>query len=280
MSSPSSVHGPEAPASLRDMQTFVVTALQSTSPVAARTDLAATAQAVATGNARMTPAEQVEVYREQFWLRHIASLAEDFPTVKLFIGGAAPFAALSERYLAAHPPQAFRLEELGARMSEFLRADAETAGDSLLADCAAVEYGFIAALSAADPRPFDPTSLAGASEDALMRAKLVMQAPLRLVATEHPVHELRDAVRAGETPPRPPASKTHLAIFRSGIELRYFALEPAAFAVVEALLAGLPLDEACDRAIAGGADEAEIAGKLSQWFQWWTQWGWLERVVL
>lgn len=276
----SAAQGPIAPESLREMQSFLATAFQSPAPLATRDDLAPGARAVATGNARMSPVDQVDVYREQFWLRHVASLAEDFPTVKYLLGGAPAFEALARRYLAAHPPRTFRLEELGADMAAFLRTDPQTASDPLYADCAAVEYGFIEAVSAADPRPFDAASLAGAGEDALMSATLVMQAPLRLVATQHPVHEFRDAVRGGASPARPEVAPTHLAIFRSGIELRYFALEPAAFAVVEALLAGLPLDQACDRAIASGADEGEIASKLAQWFQWWTQWGWLERVVL
>ena len=44
------------------------------------------AQKMATGNARMTPCEQLDVYREQFFLRHVGSLREDFPTVEHLLG--------------------------------------------------------------------------------------------------------------------------------------------------------------------------------------------------
>lgn len=271
---------PAPPASLLEAQRFLTGAVRSREALGARSDLHDEVRRLATGNARMSPLDQADVYREQYWIRHTASLTEDFPTLKHLVGGDAPFQALCAHYLEAYPPRDFLLRNLSADMPRFLAEDARYAGDPLLAECAAVEWAFLDAFDSADPKPFDASSLAGASEEALMSAKLVMQAPLRLVATEHPIHELREAVRHGDAPPRPSPRRTHLAIFRTGEELRYFELEPAAFEVVRALALGAPLDEACDRAIASGANEAEIGDKLGQWFQWWTQWGWLERVLM
>jgi hypothetical protein len=271
---------PAPPASLREAQGFLSGAIQSPSTLGERRDLHDGVRAIAKGSARLPAIGQVDVYREQFWLRHVASLAEDFPTVKHVLGGDGPFATLCERYLAAHPPSDFLMRNLSARMPEFLSADPRYAGDTLLADCARAEWAFIDAYDAADPEPFDPTPLAGAGEEALFAAKLVMQAPLRLIAMEHPAHEFRDAVRAGKAPPRPEPRAVRLAIFRAGEELRCFELEPAAFDVVAALLGGAPLGEACDRAIRAGADESELGAKLGQWFSWWTQWGWLTKIEL
>lgn len=271
---------PTPPASLLEAQRFLLGAVRSREALAARAELHDGVRRIATGNARMTPVDQADVYREQYWIRHTSSLGEDFPTLKHLVGGEAPFQELCERYLEAYPPRDFLLRNLSADMPRFLAEDPRYANDPLLAECATVEWAFLDAFDSADPKPFDAASLAGASEDALMSAKLVMQAPLRLVATEHPIHELREALRNGETPPRPTLRRTHLAIFRTGDELRFFELEPVAFEVVRALVLGVPLDEACERAIAAGANESEIGEKLGQWFQWWTQWGWLERVLI
>ncbi|HEX7668691.1 MAG TPA: hypothetical protein VF395_03865, partial [Polyangiaceae bacterium] len=38
------------------------------------------------GNGRLAPDRQLEIYREQFWLRHTASLLEDFPGLSGVLG--------------------------------------------------------------------------------------------------------------------------------------------------------------------------------------------------
>lgn len=268
------------PAALLEMQAFLSGAFRSPRALAERPELEARMAAIATGNDRLSPVGQADVYREQFWFRHIASLKEDFPTLRHLLGSDAAFELLCERYLEAHPPRDFLLRDLSADMGRFLSTDARYDTDTLLIDCARVEWAFIDAYDAADAKPFDPSALIGAAEDALFGAKLIMQPALRLVAMQNPAHELRESVRAGVAPERPAPRAVHLAIFRTGEVLRSIELEPAAFAVVQALLAGAPLGEACNRAIEAGADETEVGAKLGQWFQWWTQWGWLERIVL
>jgi hypothetical protein len=64
---------------------------------------------------RTTPVERLEIYREQFWLRHRSSLVEDFPGVSGILGRRA-WAALIEGYLEAHPPHSYTLRDLGLRL--------------------------------------------------------------------------------------------------------------------------------------------------------------------
>lgn len=270
---------PTPPASLLDAQKFLQDAFRSIEPIPARTDLDGRVRELTKPSAKLEPAGRVDVYREQFWLRHRGSLRDDFRTLDHLLGEDG-FAALCERYLTRFPPRDFLLRNLSADMPAFVASEAPWASDGLLADCAKIEWGFIDAYDAADPKPFDPGSLAGASEEALMSARLVMQAPLRLVATSHPVHEFRDAVRHGQNPPRPLPRDTFLVIFRKGDLLQYWELERPAFEVVRALVQGVPLGEACGRAVEAGMPEAEVGEKLGQWFQHWTQWGWLERVEI
>lgn len=270
------------PAALLAAQTLLANAVRHPRSMSAGdVEFGPALQRVVSGNDRLSPLEQTEVYREQFWLRHVASLREDFPSLAAAtVLGEEGFQRMAERYLTAFPPSDFMLRNLAAKMTAFLETDPRYAVDPLLADLARVEWAFIDAYDAADPLPFDPAPLASAGEDALFSCRLEMQPPLRLVALAFPAHEFREAVRSGGAPERPDPREVRLAIFRRGLELQSIEIEPAAFEVVRALQNGEALGEACDRAIASGISEEEISAKLGAWFQWWTQWGWLSKVVL
>src|SRR5215203_493026 len=56
------------------------------------------------GNDRLTPAEQVDIYRRQFWLRHEEVLEEDYPGLAAMLGSG-PFSDLAVAFLGAHPPR-------------------------------------------------------------------------------------------------------------------------------------------------------------------------------
>ena len=80
-----------------------------------------------TGNDRLSPVEQLEVYRQQFWLRHTSALLEDFPGLSGILGQR-DWERLTESYLGAHAPTSFTLRDLGAA----LPADAALFGVSLV----------------------------------------------------------------------------------------------------------------------------------------------------
>src|SRR3954464_13488659 len=70
------------------------------------------------GSARLSPVEQLEIYREQFYLRHTASLVEDFPGVGGILGQA-DWDRLVWDFLATNAPASYDLAELGAGLAEF-----------------------------------------------------------------------------------------------------------------------------------------------------------------
>ncbi|MBK6694902.1 MAG: putative DNA-binding domain-containing protein [Myxococcales bacterium] len=271
---------PTPPESLLRAQALLAEAIRRPLPLALDADTAAVS-ALARGSRTLSPIEQVDVYREQFWLRHIASLKEDFPTLVQLLGGRLPRAR--ERYLERFPPSHHDLRFLSEDMERFVASELPYSNDPLLAECARIEWAFIDAYHAADPTPFDATPLATAAPDAVLLARFELQAPLRLVVTRFATHDFREAVRAeGRAPevPRPAEREVHLAIFRVGDALRSYELEPASHAVLAALKEGLPLGQACERALAMGLTEEDVSQKLAAWFAWWTQWGLLAKVVL
>jgi hypothetical protein len=234
------------------------------------------AQQLATGNVRMTPVDQLDVYRQQFFLRHIGSLREDFPTVEHLLG-AKKFDELCSAYLKELPPRSFALRDASDRFAEFLETTAPYRDDALLADCAKIEWAFIEAFDAADAPPLDASTIAAIDEDAWDRAKILFHPSLRFSMLQYPAHTFRTAVRSGEKPSRPERKPTCVATFRSADALRYLEVEPAAFALLRALSEGKALGEAGE--VAEKID-ASVGEKIGDWFQMWSANGWISRVIV
>jgi hypothetical protein len=234
------------------------------------------AQTLATGNVRMTPVDQLEVYREQFFLRHIGSLREDFPTIE-FLLGAKKFEELCVAYLKAMPPATFALRDASDRMASFLETTAPYREDALLADCAKIEWALIEAFDAADAPPLDVSTIASIDEDAWDRAKIVLHPSIRFSTLQYPAHTFRTAVRSGEKPSRPERKPACVVTFRGADSLRYLEVEPAALALLTALSREQPLGLAGEEA---AKIDADVGEKIGEWFQTWSANGWISRVIV
>jgi len=263
---------------LVDLQGYFASAVQRPRPLADDAGAVAQAKTIATGNDRVAPVGQLDIYREQFWLRHVGSLDEDYPTLRHLLGRDR-FHDLCVAYLEAHPSRSFLLRDLGDRMADFVSRVAPYADDPLLEDCARTEWAFIEAFDAADAARFDPSILASIDEDAWATVRVVFQPALRRLALRHPAHDFRAAVRRGEDPPRPEPSEARVVVFRDDL-VRYIDVEPAPFALVEALAEGTPLGAACERVaeLAGGEEALQAA--LPGWFEMWTRYGWIAELAV
>jgi hypothetical protein len=233
---------------------------------------------IAAGNARLSPTAQLEVYREQFWLRHVGALEEDFVTLVHLLGHDR-FHALAERYLEAHPPTAFSLRDLGADMGSFVASHPDYSGDPLLVDCARLEWAFVEAFDAADAPPLDAAALTSIPEDAWSGARLTLHPSVQRVALAHPTHDYRAAVRAGSDPPRPDAVPTHVVVYRGPETLQYIDIEPLAFELLDHLARGETLGDACEAVAVGEGLEAELEEKVGGWFQFWAAYGWISAIT-
>jgi hypothetical protein len=274
--------GGRSPAPLVDLQRFLADAIRARksgegSP--ARRGRWEVADLVATGQ-RLSPAEQVEIYREQFWRRHLASLRDDYPTVLALLGDAR-FESLVADYLEAHPPRTFDLRQLGADLPVFVASLASLAEEPILADAARYDRAFMEAFDAPEGGTFDPSSLATAAEDAWPSARITFQPSVIPIATRFPLHAYRVAVRRGELPGERPAPRIeHNVVYRSDTLIYARPIEPMAFDLIGALRHDAPLGEACEAvARAHGVGDAEgLAPRLGAWFQEWTSLGWVRAV--
>jgi len=246
-------------------------------------DAEVTAQAAvhATGNERLLPVEQVDIYREQFWLRHTASLVEDFPGLGGILGQS-EWERLAEEYLVAHPPDSHTLRDLGRHLPDFIRGSEWLPERELCEDMARLEWAYVEAFDAADARPLDPAKLSSIPEEAWQNARVLLDPALRLLRVRYPVAELRKKLRDSPEPvPIPGPSAAALVVYRRERSLYWEAAGDGAFALLEGLRDGLSLVQACEKAIERHpAQSAVIEASIGDWFQDWGRRGWIVDVVV
>ncbi len=262
------------------LQRFFSDAVRADAPLAAglSDDL------FAPGARGLSPAERLEIYREQYWLRHLANLRDDFPTVA-WLTGEDEFRRVARLYLAAHPPRTWDLQRLGADFPAFAGGASAWRGDALVLDACRLDWAFMEAFDAPDTGPLDLRDAAGAPEDAWPAARIEFHPSLRRLSLAHEVHVLRDGLRAdlasGRSPERPAARRAHVVVWRTPTNvLRAVSVDPNAFRLLEELAAGRPLGEACEAVVAGQSEGADISARVGAWFQAWARDGWVSALRL
>ncbi len=238
-----------------------------------------------TGSARLSPVEQLEIYREQFYLRHTASLVEDFPGVGGILGQA-DWDRLVWDFLATSAPTSYDLAELGAGLADFAGTRDWLPERDLVVEMARFEYAHLEVFAAPDSAPLDPAKLAAVPEDAWERARLQPDTGLRLLALEYPVVELRTRLIQArddgtDAPPLPAPKRVFLAVHRRNLGVFHDELEPDAFVLLEHVARGEPLGLACESAARDtGVSVESLGAKLERWFAEWSGRGYVVDVVL
>jgi hypothetical protein len=269
---------------LPSAQRALAEAFRARAPIPRSEEASALADQIASGNERLAPAEQLEIYREQFFLRHVEVLRDDFGALDHLLGDAA-FHVLAEAYLAAHPPSSFSLRDLGARLPAFVAGNEPWSDDPFIADLARVEWAFVEAFDASDAPALDLESVAAVPEDAWTTLRIVLSPFVQRLALGHRAHDYRLAARrtadaenletlAGLAPPEP--RPAYVVVYRGRETLDQMDLDADAFALLDELARGTPLGEACERVAAslGGGVEQNVGA----WFREWTTLGWISRV--
>ncbi len=265
--------------SLRTLQRAVSDAIRSGSTHPAAEAYGDLEHEVTPSAQGMQAGERLEIYREQFWLRHVANLEEDYPTFKWVVGDAT-FREVAAAYLRAFPPRTWNLEQLGQDLPSFVEGTANH--PPLAVDAARLDWAFMEAFAAPDVPQFEDRVLSEAPEDAWPGAHIAFHPSLRPLALSHPVHLLRESIQRGEAPERPAPEPTHVIVWRDrAFHLKAIAIEALAFELLSSLRAGVALGVACERIAAGASGDIDVTSlgrSISQWFQAWTASAWLSSV--
>lgn len=252
----------------------------------------AEADAIIRPNDRLTSFERLEIYNRQYWFRLYTCFEEDFPGLQAVVGRAR-FDALMRAYLTDCPSQSFSLRNLGSRLEEWLTQHPSFIAPhaQLALDMVRLEWAHIEAFDEAESPRLGPDALAAIDENSTFR----LQPYLRLLALRYPVDDLLLQVRnedGSSTSSANSATATrkrhhvrrvaalapramHLAVHRHENSVWYKPLSPEEFDLLSALLAGKPLGEALDLALASSSmPEDQHPAFLQEAFSTWSMLGW------
>lgn len=275
------VPGTQPMTSLDEIQVFMTRALREQRSLSKDSGITGLANRYIAGNSRLSPVEQLEIYREQFWLRHTGSLVEDYPGLGGILGQD-DWQRLVETYLLERAPTSHTLRDLGLELPELVERSHWLPHHALCIDMARLERIYVEIFDAADAPPLDAARLAAIPEAAWESAQLITNPALRLVKVSYPVVELRHALREaqGSAVPIPEPEPQFLAVFRQDLRLISERMSAGAFALLDALTRRVPLVAACELAQREVPTEAgTIAAEIGAWFQHWAARGWIVEVV-
>jgi hypothetical protein len=243
-------------------------------------------------NSRLNPFERLEIYNQQYWLRVLGALAEDFPALRAVVGHRA-FEALSIAYLTAHPSRSFTLRNLGSKLVEWLANNPAFTGRHyrLALDVARIEWAYVEAFDSAEwtPLTLDQVTTLDAN------SRLALQPHLQLLALDYAADEivldLHDREKRGRSEagvlrdeaPQPPVKlpklrrrPTWIAAHRVDLTVYYRRLEAAEFHTLAAIRDGMPLAEALESGLQPRfGSRAPKPQKVQEWFANWAELGWI-----
>lgn len=270
---------------LSELQSAMALALRARGALTESAEWAAFAAEHVAGNSRLSPAEQLEIYREQFWLRHTSSLVEDFPGLGGILGQR-DWEKLAEAYLSQVAPESYTLRDLGFRLPEIIEQAAWLPHRELCLDMARLELSYIEVFDAPDNLPVAPERLANIPEESFAEARLVIAPCVRLLSFSYSVADLRRRLRAESDEPVaiPDAQPLHLVVYRRDRKLWDMPVSHVAFSFLAALTAGKSLGAAAELAIASQQNqadaEAELGAHIGAWLREWTAKGLVSDVLL
>lgn len=241
-------------------------------PDALRSDQAAGAHIAA--GPRLSPRAQLEIYREQYVLRHTESVAEDYPGLCALVGDAAK--PLVSAYVEQAMPSVEALRDLGSEMEAFLkRAGTLEAGlrERAIA-MAQLEWAYQLALGAPAQSFMDLSGFSDLTEEDWPNLRFSLSPSLSLLDLAYPAAEHRRHL-LGRSADASFDGRAQYAIYRNGdgvaVDLK---LTPVSFELLRALGEGLPLGDACERTLGLVEDSGpSLEAELTNWFQSWSQVG-------
>ncbi|MAQ46315.1 MAG: DUF2063 domain-containing protein [Confluentimicrobium sp.] len=193
------------------------------------------------------------VYRNNVFHSLTQALRTRFPVVEQLVG-AEYFGALARNFVTDHPPDDPVLARYGARLPDYLAAQAELGKLGYLADVARLELARGAAYHAADAEPVNPACLADAAAQSPETLRLILHPSLRCLVSRWPVLSLWRAHQPGGDIKSVPATAEAVLICRPQDRVDLHAVSPHAAALIADLAAGETLGAVAERAAAQGRD--------------------------
>lgn len=217
----------------------------------------------------LAPAARLSVYRHHVFTSLTRVLASTYPVVAQLVGdGFFDYAA--DRFIRTHPPAGPCLFEYGAALASFLEGFPPCTGHLYLPDVARLEWAMHATLHAEEIPPVGGEALATIAPGDVGRLVLRLDPGAAWLRSPWPV----DRIWRANQPDADQAATVDLDAGGVRLEIRrrqdvvgFRSLGAAEFAFRAALAAGVPLEDAAERALAedGALDvAAALRGVLDE----------------
>lgn len=269
---------PARDASLDELQTWMTALIGHTRSLSRHPGVKAAAALHFSGNQRLSPAQQIEIYRVQFWLRHTAVLIEHFEGLSLLLGQER-WQPIAQSYLLQPDASVFSLADLGHSLADHIAALPEFVDQQLCVDMARLEWAYQLAFSAWDDPTLSVDKLRQIPADAWANARFTVGDSLQLLELSFPVADMRRKLRAGQDldPAQSGAvGEIKLAVYRRDRVIYDQPLSPSAFFLLQELARGSALIPACEAVIALLPEaEGVFESHLQEWFGLWGRLGWI-----
>jgi hypothetical protein len=221
------------------------------------------------GDERASAVERLDVYANMYFYRIRDVLAEYFPKLATWLGGAA-FHNLVTDYLVACPSRHPSLRYVGRALPAFLAGHALAAQRPWLAELAALEWARLDVFDRADAAPVTREALAALPPEAFVALALPLVPAHEIVPTRHTVEDTWRAIEAGADALAPAtAGAGHaLLVWRRGVSVHHRPLDDGEGAALAILRHGGDFGALCadlGRTRSPGAAAARAAAFLGRW---------------
>lgn len=221
------------------------------------------------GGVVLGPAEQIDVYRDQYRLRLRGAVRDELVGLAALVGDAERLDALIFGYLADCPSRSYTLNRIADRLPQWMENKGESAE---WLDMVRLDLAVMAGFEAAAGETVKPEQLATVP-------KLRLQPHVTLLRLGHDVHRYRsEVVRELDAGPLV-EGPVQLVVFRRGLKMRHLQVHSSCLAVLEAIGEGSGLGDALELAVANGADPAVLQAQLGEWFRLFAERDLLEAIV-
>ncbi len=219
--------------------------------------------------------ERLSVYANGYLVRIAESLKETYEAV-YHVAGQERFSELADAYARRYPSKSYNLNDAGRHFPEFLKdVTRHTTPFPFLSDLARLEWCIWQAFHAFDETPLDPEKIKGISLEDWENCRIIFQPSAKLAALHWSVLNLWLArYQLPEIRTEELARSQRILIGRNGDQVRCELLDVHQYRLLEGLLAGQSLGEACEEL----AETAEVDLPITQWFSHWVQDGLILRL--
>ena len=233
-------------------------------------------------NRKLTSFERLEIYHQQYWLRLLSSITEDFPGLQAVVG-TRKFEQLVRAYIFDCPSKSFTLRNLGSQLDIWLLWNRHAAApfDALALDMVRLEWAHVETFDAGVAPAVTLEEITTEGHN----VTLSLQPYIRLLTLDYPVDDLLLEVRALDGAPmshkrvryyaaRP--RQIFLVVHRIDGSVYYKEVRREAYNALIAIKRGKSLEEAIAAAFASTvlAHEERVA-LIQEWFSTWSELGWL-----